>query len=126
VTTQQQHGVGLPAAQCPQCGLIGYPASMTTCPRCTASPLAPVTVNGDGTIWSYTVQRFAPKSPPYVPSGTDFEPFVVAYVQTRDGIRIEGIVAGIALDQVRIGTPVRLSSITDVPRFVPTSAGEQT
>jgi uncharacterized OB-fold protein len=85
-----------------------------------------VTVNGDGTIWSYTVQRFAPKAPPYVPSGTEFEPFVVAYVQTPDGIRIEGIVEGIALDEVRIGAQVRLISTTDVPRFVPISAGEHT
>jgi uncharacterized OB-fold protein len=125
VTTQQQR-VGLPAVQCPQCGLIGYPASTTTCPRCTASPLTLVTVNGDGTIWSYTVQRFAPKAPPYVPTGNEFEPFVVAYIQTSDGIRIEGIVEDIAVDEVRIGAQVRLISITDVPRFVPTSTGEQT
>ena len=124
--TTQHEQVALPAVQCPQCGLIGYPASTTTCPRWTASPLTPVTVSGDGTIWSYTVQRFAPKAPPYFPSGTTFEPFVVAYIQTPDGIRIEGIVEDIAPDEIRIGAPVRLMSTTDVPRFVPTSAGEQT
>jgi uncharacterized protein len=87
------------------------------CPRCSASPLPAVLVPGDGTVWSYTVQRFAPKSPPYR-ACSEFKPFVVAYVQTADGIRIEGIVEGIEPHAVRVGLPVRLTSCEDVPRFV--------
>jgi uncharacterized OB-fold protein len=121
----QQQRVGLAALKCPQCALIGYPATMTTCPRCAASTLDPVTVTGDGTVWSYTVQRFAPKSPPYQPTGAGFEPFVVAYIETADGIRIEGIVESTPIDEIRIGLPVRLVSSTDVPRFAPTPVGGQ-
>jgi uncharacterized OB-fold protein len=79
--------------------------------------IEPVTVAGEGKIWSYTVQRFAPKSPPYEAPAGGFQPFVVVYVETGDGIRIEGIVDGADPDQVRIGQVVRLTSAADVPRY---------
>jgi uncharacterized OB-fold protein len=78
-----------------------------------------VSASGDGTVWTYTVQRFAPKSPPYRPCGGGFEPFIVAYVETDDGVRIEGIVEDIDPAQMRIGLPVRLVSVSDVPRYAP-------
>lgn len=111
----------LPAAQCPGCELVVYPRSATSCPRCGSAPLHVVDVPGDGVVWSHTVQRFAPKSPPYRQPGETFEPFVVAYVQTMDGGRIAGIVEGVAPDEMRIGLPVRLVSCTDVPRFTPST-----
>lgn len=109
--------MGLAAVRCMSCGLVAYPASAGPCLRCTASALEPVTATGDGTIWSYTVQRFAPKSPPYEIPADGFQPFVVAYVETADGIRIEGIVDGADPDQVRIGQLVHLTSTADVPRY---------
>jgi uncharacterized OB-fold protein len=105
MATQLRNGDGLTAVQCSQCELVVYPDSVTICPRCTASPLHPVAASGDGFVWSYTVQRF--------------EPFIVAYVETADGIRIEGIISDVATDAVHIGMPVRLVSCDDVPRFVP-------
>jgi uncharacterized protein len=119
MATQLRNGDGLTAVQCSQCELVVYPDSVTICPRCTASPLHPVAASGDGFVWSYTVQRFEPKSPPYRPGGGGFEPFIVAYVETADGIRIEGIISDVATDAVHIGMPVRLVSCDDVPRFVP-------
>src|SRR5438067_13893339 len=109
----------LPAAQCRRCELVVYPRSATSCPRCGSEPLAAVDVPSDGAVWSYTVQRFAPKSPPYRQPGPDFVPFVFAYVQTADGGRIAGIVEGVEPEDMRIGLPVRLASCTDVPRFTP-------
>jgi uncharacterized OB-fold protein len=115
-------GVELAAARCPHCGLVVYPQNVTSCPRCTTEPLDRVNVPGDGVVWSYTVQRFAPKSPPYRPTGEQFEPFVVAYVQTSDGGRIAGVVEGIDPPDVRIGMPVRLISCHDVPRYLPATS----
>jgi uncharacterized protein len=115
--TASGEGRRLRVARCPSCGLVVYPSTVGACPRCTASPLVLDVAHGDGVIWSCTVQRFAPKSPPYVPPDSGFEPFAVAYVETADGLRVEGIVATPDPAEVRIGQSVRLVSCEDVPRF---------
>ncbi len=110
--------VGLPAARCASCGLVVWPASLSRCPRC-AGDTEPAEVDGDGVVWSHTVQRFAPKSPPYRPAAPGHQPFAVVYVETADGIRVEGILDGVDPAAVRIGQPVRLVSTDDVPRYRP-------
>ncbi|MDQ0242102.1 Zn-ribbon domain-containing OB-fold protein [Arthrobacter bambusae] len=112
----------LPALQCPACALVIYPRTVVGCPRCSSKDLKAYGAAADGHIWTYTVQRFPPKSPPYAPDG-EFKPFVVAYVQTEDGIRVEGIVSGVDPDDVHIGMGVRLASCNDVPRYVPADGG---
>ncbi len=73
---------------------------------------------GDGVIWSCTVQRFEPKSPPYVVPPGGFAPFAVAYVETAEGFRVEGIVAAANPGDVHIGQRVMLTSVVDdVPRY---------
>jgi uncharacterized OB-fold protein len=92
------------------------PATTSTCPRCGGTA-APAEVDGDGVVWSYTVQRFAPKSPPYVAPATGYQPFVVVYVETADGTRVEGILDVPDLSAVSIGQPVCLAAVSDVPRY---------
>ena len=65
---------------------------------------APVALGRTGTLWSYTVQRFAPKSPPYA-GPEPFEPFALGYVELPEVIveaRLEGI------DTPEIGMPLTL------------------
>lgn len=64
----------------------------------------------EGTLWSYTVQRFAPKSPPYV-GATPFEPFAVGYVQLADAVIVESRLTGVAFEQLRIGMAMELTII---------------
>jgi uncharacterized protein len=60
-----------------------------------------------GTIWSWSVQRFRPKSPPY--AGPEaFEPFGIAYVQLGDAVIVETRLSGFAFDQLKVGLPCRL------------------
>ena len=60
-----------------------------------------------GHLWSWTVQRFRPKSPPY--AGPEaFEPYAVGYVQLGDTIIVEGRLTGIAFDDLCIDLPMRL------------------
>jgi uncharacterized OB-fold protein len=58
-----------------------------------------------GRLWSFTVQRFQPKSPPYRPNiGKLFKPYVVGYVEFPEGIIVEGrIDARADVDSLRIG-----------------------
>jgi uncharacterized OB-fold protein len=58
-----------------------------------------------GILWSWTVQRFEPQSPPYRRSkaGT-FEPYLVGYVEFPEGLIVEGrIDALVDRDVLRIG-----------------------
>ncbi|MFN7176563.1 MAG: Zn-ribbon domain-containing OB-fold protein [Thermaurantiacus sp.] len=57
-----------------------------------------------GMIWSWTVQRFRPKSPPYAGPET-FAPFALAYVQLGDVLIVEGRLAGFAFEDLRVGLP---------------------
>jgi len=63
-----------------------------------------------GRLWSWTIQRFRPKSPPY--AGPEaFEPYAVGYVALGDTIIIEGRLTGAALDGYRIDMPMELVAI---------------
>jgi uncharacterized OB-fold protein len=65
-----------------------------------------VELPAEGRIWSWTVQRFRPKSPPY--AGPEaFEPFALAYVQLGEAVILEGRLSGFAFDALRVGLPCR-------------------
>ena len=61
-----------------------------------------------GTVWSYTVQRFPPKSPPYN-HGEEFTPYIVAYVSLADQLMIETRLIDVAIEEVEIGMQVELT-----------------
>lgn len=51
----------------------------------------PLTLAPRGTLWSFTVQRFRPKSPPYTGAGDDrsFKPFALGYVELPGQVIVE-------------------------------------
>ncbi len=62
-----------------------------------------------GTLWSYTVQRFAPKSPPYA-GAEPFEPFALGYVELPGALIVESRLTGIPFDRLRLGLPMELTT----------------
>ena len=58
-----------------------------------------------GRIWSWTVQRFRPKTPPYR-GPESFEPFAIGYVQLGDVVIVEGMLTGIPFEDLQIGLEV--------------------
>jgi len=66
-----------------------------------------------GRLWSWTVQRFRPKSPPYA-GPESFEPYAVGYIQLGDVIIVEGRLTQIPFDDLRIDLPMRLVTETFV------------
>ncbi|MGW6332800.1 Zn-ribbon domain-containing OB-fold protein [Nocardia rhamnosiphila] len=112
----------LEGSRCRVCGTVGYPAS-AICARCARPTADPLPLSGDGVVWAYTVQRFAPKSPPYVVPAEGFTPYAVGYVELPEGIKIQAILDCddfAALDRA----PVRLVAVTPVPRFATTQQSE--
>jgi uncharacterized OB-fold protein len=61
----------------------------------------------EGTIWSWTVQRFRPKSPPY--AGPEaFTPYAIGYVELPGAVIVESRLTGFALDALKVGLKCRL------------------
>jgi uncharacterized OB-fold protein len=73
--------------------------------RCERVPLA-----SEGTLWSFTVQRFRPKTPPYA-GPEDFAPWIVAYVELPGQVIVEARLVGVDVADATIGMPVRLTPV---------------
>jgi uncharacterized OB-fold protein len=70
--------------------------------RYDVQPLSP-----RGTLWSWTVQRFRPKTPPY--AGPDaFAPYAVGYVALPDQLIVETRLEGIEFESIEIGMPLEM------------------
>ena len=102
----------LRGSACPACGVATYPAS-SSCPRC-GQDLEQQEMSQRGTLWTWTVQRYPPKSPPYLPRSGAYEPFVVGYVELPDGVRVEALV-DVPIEEVAIGMDLDVFSTGGVP-----------
>lgn len=108
----------LRGSRCAECGNVAFPEA-TGCQRCGGTRLSSVDLAGRGTVWAHTVQRFAPKSPPYVPPAEGFTPFAVGYVELPDGVKVEAVLEATTVDDPAelAGAEVTLVAIDPVPRF---------
>jgi uncharacterized OB-fold protein len=68
----------------------------------------PVPLSRQGTLWSWTVQRFEPKRPPYA-GPQPFEPFMLGYVELPGEVIVESLLVGI--DAPRIGMALELTIV---------------
>ncbi|MEZ5743035.1 MAG: OB-fold domain-containing protein [Sphingomonadaceae bacterium] len=70
----------------------------------------PYPLQREGTLWSWTIQRYRPKSPPY--AGPEaFEPWPLAYVELPGETIVETRLTNVAFDAITIGMPVELTFI---------------
>lgn len=55
------------------------------------SQYEPVRLASEGRLWSHTIQRFRPKSPPYAGADDErnFKPFALGYVELPDQVIVE-------------------------------------
>lgn len=70
-----------------------------------AAGFTAVPLSRSGTLWSWTIQRFEPKRPPYQ-GPVPFVPFMLGYVELAGEVIVETRLEGI--DEPRIGMPVSL------------------
>ena len=71
-----------------------------------------VDLASEGSLWSFTVQRFRPKTP-YVGPGDDktFKPYAVGYVVLPGQIIVESHIVIDDFGALKIGMPLRLTLI---------------
>ena len=105
-------------SRCTSCANVAFPAAVG-CQRCGSRETTSLELARDGVVWAHTVQRFAPKSPPYVPPAKGFQPFAVGYVELRDGIRVEALLESVDHPNydALTGATVTLVASEPVPRF---------
>jgi uncharacterized protein len=70
----------------------------------------PYPLKREGILWSYTIQRYRPKSPPY--AGPEaFRPWPVAYVALEGETMVEARLANVEFDSIDIGMKLELAFI---------------
>ena len=76
-------------SRCAACAIVTFPAQ-DSCPRCASTDMAEHLLPRRGRLWAWTTQEFPPPSPPYTgPTGADFVPFGVGYVELPGEVRVE-------------------------------------
>ena len=99
----------LVGAKCTGCGTVTFPVP-DSCPRCGGSAMGTAVLPREGTLWSYTVQSFAPKTP--FRTVEPFTPFGVGYVDLGEVI-VESRLTVADADALTIGTALRLTTIVN-------------
>jgi len=77
-------------SRCRQCGIASFPAAQS-CMACSGQDVDVEELPGRGTLWTWTIQQFMPKSP-YNSGETPetFKPYGVGYLELPGGVRVEG------------------------------------
>ena len=98
-------------SQCRRCETVTFPRQ-DACPRCTSTETTRRELAREGTLWTWTVQRFRPKSPPYAgDEDQEFEPYGVGYVELPGEVRVEARLTESDPARLRIGMPMELTLI---------------
>jgi uncharacterized protein len=93
----------------PESGVTVFPQAKA-CPRTASQNGERVLLPRRGTLWSWTIQGFLPKSPPYAGPETPatFKPYGVGYVQLGDKVIVESRLTTANPDELKIGMEMEL------------------
>jgi uncharacterized OB-fold protein len=95
-------------SRCTACGIVTFPAQ-SSCPRCASTEMAEQLLARRGRLWAWTTQAFPPPSPPYSgPTGKDFVPFGVGYVELPGEVKVETRLTESDPDALTIGMDMEL------------------
>jgi uncharacterized OB-fold protein len=101
----------LVGSECRRCTTVTFPRQ-GACPRCTSTDVRERQLARRGTLWTWTIQRFRPKSPPYAGDETDeFAPYAVGYVELPGEVRVEARLTESDPARLRIGMEMELTLI---------------
>jgi uncharacterized OB-fold protein len=73
----------------------------------------PVRLSPEGRLWSFTVQRFRPKSPPYAGADDEssFKPYALGYVELAGQVIVESRIETEDFTSLSVGMPMRLKLV---------------
>jgi uncharacterized protein len=107
-----EEGPRLVGSRCRECGVVTFPRQ-ASCPRCTSLDAEKHLLAARGALWSWTIQCFRPKSPPYAgdESPEDFVPYGVGYVELAGEVRVEARLTESDPERLRIDMPMELTLV---------------
>jgi len=95
-------------SRCAACAMVTFPVQ-DACPRCASTAMEEQRLARRGRLWAWTVQDFPPPSPPYSgPTGADFVPFGVGYVELPGEVKVETRLTESDPDVLTIGMDMEL------------------
>jgi len=97
-------------SECRRCATVTFPRQ-GSCPRCTSQDVTERLLARRGALWTWTIQCFPPKSPPYAGDREAFEPYGVGYVELPGEVRVEALLTVDDPKELRIGMPMELTLV---------------
>ena len=98
-------------SQCNRCGTVTFPRQ-SSCAKCTSEDVHTHELATRGSLWTWSIQCFAPKAPPYLEAGVaEFEPYGVGYIELPGEVRVEARLTESDPERLRIGMPMDLTLI---------------
>jgi len=86
----------LMAGKCQRCGKIHLPPR-PLCDKCFSQQFTWITVPSKGKLLTYTVIHVAPQQ------FQNIAPYAVGIIQLENGLKLPGMITGVAQEQLRIG-----------------------
>lgn len=104
--TETGDGARLLGTRCTVCGTHYFPrTTRCTNPKCRSEQVEEVLLGPKGTLFSYTVQHYAP--PPPFRYDLPFQPYGVGLVELEQGLRVVGLLKMDPVD-IKIGMALEL------------------
>ena len=99
-------------SRCTDCGEHAFP-SQDACRACSGQIMTSADLGSEGTLWTWTVQSFMPKTPYHTDETPEtFRPYGVGYVELACGLKVESRLKENTPDELKIGMPMKLEIIT--------------
>ncbi|GAB3287399.1 Zn-ribbon domain-containing OB-fold protein [Parahaliea aestuarii] len=96
-------------SRCRACGEMAFP-SQNDCRHCCGSDTEIVELGDRGTLWTWTIQSFMPKSPYHSDETPEtFRPYGVGYIEMPGGLRVEARLKENKPEELAIGQAMSLS-----------------
>lgn len=97
-------------SRCRRCGIVAFPRQRS-CAACMSTDVEEHLLARSGPLWTWTIQCFPPKSPPYAGTADDFAPYGVGYVELGGEVRVEGRLTASDPSQLEIGLEMELTLV---------------
>ena len=99
-------------SKCTDCGNHMFP-TQSGCPRCSGSSTETVELGRTGTLWTWTIQGYPPKAPPYAGDADPktFEPFGVGYVELPGEVKVETRLTLNQPEDLKIGMELEMTLV---------------
>jgi uncharacterized OB-fold protein len=95
-------------SRCERCGSYYFPR-IAYCrnPACGGVSVVDIALSRRGRLYSYTVQHYRPPAPFDM---QPWAPYAIGILELPEGLRIAGMLAGLAFDELRIGMELEIIS----------------